>query len=583
MTRKLSLVFVLLGLVAPKLAQPTLADLSWPEARRWIDRLGVTLADAVGADDIGSHDDAIHGSGTSAAGSDSWLSSLAGSSLQANGRPQDASRVNFAARANDRLNASDADSSHAPLDPSGARGAAATTLLASTFASADAIAGAPEAGELLALDAAGAGLSGADAFGAESFAACATGTVKGFGFDATTLEYETTCGNYNWSAESGGVDGSGVGSYATPTTPGGNSEYLTCLAPGVGQSDAGVVFNTETDLTSVLVADETSTTLVLEQPSAGWIVNQWRDRLVRVTSGPAANDVRRIASNDADTLILTTDRPFTNAPGGGTYTIRDDLGSVCWAAGERVKLNFMADAMLAQDHTVPGGKVLFPNFPGYDHGIYVDHGCGRKGAGSTAVSNGCPVLAPPNEDHRQRTIEAYRRIRWAGIGSDPNLFDAVDGRTGTWFIDDRGSLPDRTNIGYDPNDGTTAIAPHGFKAGVGGYRRASATRPRTGTPPATRVRARIRRSATARGAGRSTSRTRRTWQATIRTSASRTRCLSSGTCRGDRRIACTDRERTSSTNGGCDFGGEGTTSDPARASQMRSSTRSLRSRTSRRS
>jgi hypothetical protein len=541
MTRKLLLVLVLLGFAAPRLAQPTVDDSSWPEARFLLDRLGTWLGPASGGNHFDSQNDVIRAATTSDAGSNTRFTTVASSSLQANGRPQHANRVGIGDRANDRgRGRSDVDAANAPPG--------------STLASAGAVDSTGNAGELLAPDEDVASLSSADAFGASIFAACAAGGVKGFGFDPTTLKYQTTCGNYNWSAESGGVDGNGVASYAAPTTPGGNSEYLTCSAPGVGQSDAGVVFDTEADLTSVLIADGTSTTLALEQPSAGWIENQWRDRLVRVTSGPAANDVRRIASNDADTLILTTDRPFTNAPGGGTYTIRDDLGSVCWAAGERVKLNFMADAMLAQDHTIPGGHVLFPNFAGYDHGIYVDRLCGRKGAGSTAVSNGCPVLAAPLDEHQQRTVQAFQRVQWVGQGTDPDL--AAGGRKNVWFIDDRGTQDGHTNRGVDPNDGFTKIPFHGFKSGL------VTSQARSCIPVSSTDRRCVPASSSNIESGDNSYGRVFSFVNDETMAQDYTRlCISdtlaeSGTCRGDRRISCTaNGPRTSSTAGGCDFGG----------------------------
>ena len=55
MTRKHSLVFILLAFAVPKLAQPTVADVSWPEARIGIDQLAASLAAAVGANDIGTN------------------------------------------------------------------------------------------------------------------------------------------------------------------------------------------------------------------------------------------------------------------------------------------------------------------------------------------------------------------------------------------------------------------------------------------------------------------------------------------------------------------------------------------------
>lgn len=59
--------------------------------------------------------------------------------------------------------------------------------------------------------------------------ACATGAIRGGGFNSLTGLYEWTCGNYPWSAEVGGIDAAtGVSRYSSPTTVGGNSWTLLC-------------------------------------------------------------------------------------------------------------------------------------------------------------------------------------------------------------------------------------------------------------------------------------------------------------------------------------------------------------------
>lgn len=80
----------------------------------------------------------------------------------------------------------------------------------------------------------GAALGSTGSGGSTPQLACASGSVKGGGYDERTGWYEWTCGNYPWSAEIGGVDGNSVSAYNTPTTLGGNSWVMTCSAPGVG-------------------------------------------------------------------------------------------------------------------------------------------------------------------------------------------------------------------------------------------------------------------------------------------------------------------------------------------------------------
>lgn len=71
-------------------------------------------------------------------------------------------------------------------------------------------------------------------------AQCRSGQTRGGDYDATTGYYGWTCGNYNWSAEVGGVDSNGVSKYGSPTTVGGNSWIMTCL--GDGKGDKGTLY-----------------------------------------------------------------------------------------------------------------------------------------------------------------------------------------------------------------------------------------------------------------------------------------------------------------------------------------------------
>lgn len=63
---------------------------------------------------------------------------------------------------------------------------------------------------------------------------CSTGAVKGGGYDSVTGLYEWACATYPWSAEIGGMDAQGKSAYNTPTTPGGNSWWMTCTGDGTG-------------------------------------------------------------------------------------------------------------------------------------------------------------------------------------------------------------------------------------------------------------------------------------------------------------------------------------------------------------
>lgn len=61
---------------------------------------------------------------------------------------------------------------------------------------------------------------------------CSLGLFRGGNYDSSTSLYSWTCGNYNWSAEVGGVDGSNISDYDTATTVGGNSWISHCTGDG---------------------------------------------------------------------------------------------------------------------------------------------------------------------------------------------------------------------------------------------------------------------------------------------------------------------------------------------------------------
>ena len=199
----------------------------------------------------------------------------------------------------------------------------------------------------------GGGTSGGNASARE---ACSDGTVLGFGLNAVTGLYQETCGNYKWSAVFGGVDGNGVGDYATATTTGGNGEKVTCSAAATGESD--------------------------------------RHGAVTPTA--------------------------------------------CKAAGTVVMFNAMADLMLAQDHTVPGGIVYLPEFIDGLPAAYHFAGCGQQLDGSTA--NNCPVLKAPNNRHEQRSAQAIKGIHIVGGGTDWGRMQraSTEPHVGTYVLNDGG-------------------------------------------------------------------------------------------------------------------------------------------------
>ncbi len=391
-------------------------------------------------------------------------------------------------------------------------------------------------------------LFSAAAFDAENFGDCASGTVRGFGFDATTGKYRATCGNYNWSAESGGA-----ADYNTATTPGGNGEYITCTDVDNATSDLGGSYDDAILVSGTCAAG--SDTALCKLAGMSIAANTYRDRVIRVEIGGTVN-YRRIASDVASgadhDFILTADRAFTGSPVGATFIVQDDIGILCSGPGERIKLNYMADAMLAQDHTVPGGKVYFPNFQGYDHAIYVQRGCGRKGTvASGTSSNSCPVLAPPLNEHYQRSLQAFRRVNWVSQGVDPDGWE--NGRKNVWHVDDLGGS--RTgNRGYDPNDGVTENPSWTFKSGLAAFQARRCT-PKSVSDPTCDPTGSSNLEVGDSSWGRAFE-----WANTSQVTDETALCVStslpeSGTCRGDRRIACTSSgSRTSPTAGGCDFG-----------------------------
>jgi hypothetical protein len=329
----------------------------------------------------------------------------------------------------------------------------------------------------VSLEVAGSALSEA-----EKFQLCRTGLVAGGGYRTDTDTYDWTCGNYNWSGEKGGtiVAGSGrVASFGTATTAGGNGYTIECSGDGTGIGQDGSSLNDATDLrlgSGTVTAS--STTTVVNDSDVTYGVNALAGYIIKfdaaTTTVALRNDERYIASNTA--TAITVGKAFSDAPAtGDVYHVYNPAAGACWANGETVRLNYMADAMLAQEMTRDGGEVLFPIFPDKAAGIYVATGCGRQthvGAASqsddTPTLNACPVLRGANDGHYQRVVNAgVRNIRWVGEQADWDLFDEDGaGREGVYFVDDTGGWLDQTTM-YDPNgDGHSLATYHAQQIGT---------------------------------------------------------------------------------------------------------------------
>lgn len=123
--------------------------------------------------------------------------------------------------------------------------------------------------------------------------------------------------------------------------------------------------------------------------------------------------------------------------------------TACPGAGYRLRINVTADVMLAYDNTCDYGKVLFPIFDGFDHGIYVQQGCGIQQDGT---QNNCPAMKAPRQNTLLDRVFVARGVKMMGERADTNA--ATDRQwTGVWFLNDRGDDGDA----IDPNDDTTPL------------------------------------------------------------------------------------------------------------------------------
>jgi hypothetical protein len=116
----------------------------------------------------------------------------------------------------------------------------------------------------------------------------------------------------------------------------------------------------------------------------------------------------------------------------------------CLENGERLMTRgALQNLTLAHQNTCPGGTIFASRFPGKDHGIYVYRGC--------QVSGSCPTTI--GGEHYVRQPQVHTAVRLLGEGGKDLDGPEVNGRTGTWWIDD-GGLKDGTSV--DP-DGSGAV------------------------------------------------------------------------------------------------------------------------------
>lgn len=118
--------------------------------------------------------------------------------------------------------------------------------------------------------------------------------------------------------------------------------------------------------------------------------------------------------------------------------------TACRYSGQTLRVNFMADAMLAQDMTAPNGEVYFPA------NTYVHRGCGEQANGT---NNACPVLRAPNDTYQNFGVSfGVRGITWVGEGMDADGL-VIGGVSGTAFLNDTGDAFD----GLDPSEVLSSV------------------------------------------------------------------------------------------------------------------------------
>lgn len=233
-------------------------------------------------------------------------------------------------------------------------------------------------------------------------------------------------------------------------------------------------------------------------------------------------------------------------------------GSICLANGEEIKMYAMADIMLAEDFTRPGGTVYLPD------GIYHDRYCGQS---ESAAANGCPILRR-SPGHQTRKISMSRGIKLVGSGQDPDG-PHINGRGGVWLISDHGGDTDNDNsISDNVTDpgGTASYAPGhwAFRVGLSAGQNDARICARTQTSSACVTSSTAVRDQDVEpiaSIGRTASLVADPFAP--KTGATPTLCISNvasaGVCSGDPRVTCTvndgtDRDSTGTTGGCSDLG-----------------------------
>lgn len=145
----------------------------------------------------------------------------------------------------------------------------------------------------------------------------------------------------------------------------------------------------------------------------------------------------------------------------------------CLRAGERRQIGALYSVGLAPFYTDDGGTVYVPNFPGKDHGIYVDIGCG-PGSDGTAVecpqpydperialtdAKNRPVFSKIGYTHRVELIRGgQRRVNIVFEGS-PDVKDELSNTPrliGGWLVNDRGADPANTGVSAAGRSGSNS-------------------------------------------------------------------------------------------------------------------------------
>lgn len=299
--------------------------------------------------------------------------------------------------------------------------------------------------------------------------ACATDIVKGGGYNATTGEYDWLCANNSaaLSGDYGGTVAAGSGrvaDWATAATSGGNAYRITCTGAGVGTTQDGNTVDVRTDLAFTGGTASSGSTSTVVDSGADYATNALRGYYVFIDSGTGSGQSRQIVANTSDTITIGGDSLFSPAPDNtSVYSVHNLYPSNCYAAGETVILNAMADVMIAQDLVREGGTVYWPAIGG-NPTIYVHTGCGRKSMGTrtTAYSgNNCPVLQRQNSGHYQRDMHLGFRNAMHDLGPrDNDLFNLKDGagREGVYLVMDTGGVTSQADY-HDPsatNQGSAA-------------------------------------------------------------------------------------------------------------------------------